>query len=169
MEDNTNLKFTPSSPAMSKNFTEEEVTIQNRHGQSTIETSQGTLHVQPFRRSGSKKLKAVITFVPRTSHFDRENQSSSTDPFRGFFTLFWIALFLLTVRTYVTSFEQSGYPLSLAFATLFSRDAKTLLLSDIVLVSSTALVVPVCGSSFYAPGGNFLTLDKYTTVYEVGI
>lgn len=60
--------------------------------QSTIETDQGTLHVQPFRKKGSKKLKALVTFVPRASTFDRENAASGSDPFRGFFTLFWISV-----------------------------------------------------------------------------
>jgi sterol O-acyltransferase len=51
-------------------------------------------------------------------------------------------MFILTVRTYVISFEQTGEPLSLGFASMFSRDATTLALSDGVLVGSTLLCVP---------------------------
>lgn len=43
---------------------------------------------------------------------------------------------------YIISFEQTGQPLSLNFASMFSRDATTLALSDAVLVGSTLLCVP---------------------------
>lgn len=60
--------------------------------ESTFETADGTLHVTPFRKKGSKRLKAIVTFVPRASTFDRENPQSGSDQFRGFFTLFWISV-----------------------------------------------------------------------------
>lgn len=46
------------------------------------------------------------------------------------------------LRTYVVSFDQTGYPLSLSFAALFSKDALGLALSDAVLVGSTGICVP---------------------------
>ena len=49
---------------------------------------------------------------------------------------------LLLLRTYVNNFVQNGYPLSMVFATLFTRDATTLAISDAVLVSSTFICVP---------------------------
>lgn len=52
-------------------------------------------------------------------------------------------VFLLSIRTYWDHLDKNGYPISLNFASLLSKDAKTLLLSDIVLVSTTGLVVPV--------------------------
>ncbi|KAG8721403.1 hypothetical protein FRC08_013357 [Ceratobasidium sp. 394] len=51
-------------------------------------------------------------------------------------------MFLLLLRTYVNNFFQNGYPLSLVFATLFTRDAVTLAISDAVLVCSTFICVP---------------------------
>lgn len=51
-------------------------------------------------------------------------------------------MFLFTVRTYITSFETTGYPLNFAFATMFSKDAITLAISDAILVLTTALCVP---------------------------
>jgi sterol O-acyltransferase len=51
-------------------------------------------------------------------------------------------MFLFAVRTYVRSLESNGYVLSLAFATLLSRDAIMLALSDGILVASTAICVP---------------------------
>ncbi|KAJ6619846.1 MBOAT, membrane-bound O-acyltransferase family-domain-containing protein [Mycena sp. CBHHK59/15] len=106
-------------------------------------TPEGTIYVsKPFRSKSSKKLRAMIAFAPRKSHFDINNESSGANEFRGFFTLFWISMFLFTVRTYIRSIETSGYALNLGFATMFSRDAITLAISDAVLVSATALCVP---------------------------
>lgn len=51
-------------------------------------------------------------------------------------------MFLFTVRTYITSFETTGSPLNFAFATMISRDAITLAISDGVLVLTTGLCVP---------------------------
>ncbi|KAI0040748.1 MBOAT-domain-containing protein [Auriscalpium vulgare] len=108
-----------------------------------IQTKEGTFYVsKPYRSSYNKKLKAAIAFVPRRSHFDIENEQSGANEFRGFFTLFWISLFLFTVRSYVRSIETNGYPLNFEFASMFSRDARTLALSDAVLVLSTGLCVP---------------------------
>ncbi|KAI0272515.1 MBOAT, membrane-bound O-acyltransferase family-domain-containing protein [Gloeopeniophorella convolvens] len=108
-----------------------------------ITTKEGTIYVsKPYRSRSSKKLKAAIAFVPRLSHFDIKNERSSTNEFRGFFTLFWISLFIFTVRTYIRSMETEGAPLNLRFATMFSRDARTLALSDAVLVLSTGICVP---------------------------
>lgn len=78
-------------------------------------------------------------------------------------------MFLLTVRTYWDSFESSGYPISLNFATLLSKDAKGLLLSDGVLVFSTGVVVPVRTSlSLPNPANLFLIrLPLLCTVHEI--
>ncbi|KAJ7623171.1 MBOAT, membrane-bound O-acyltransferase family-domain-containing protein [Roridomyces roridus] len=106
-------------------------------------TPEGTIYVsKPFRSKSSKKLRAMITFAPRHSHFDINNVSSGTNEFRGFFTLFWISMFIFTVNTYIRSIETNGHALNLRFATMFSRDAITLALSDAVLVLSTILCVP---------------------------
>ncbi|KAF8141529.1 MBOAT, membrane-bound O-acyltransferase family-domain-containing protein [Boletus edulis] len=106
-------------------------------------SAEGTLYVsKPFRSKSVKKLRALITFKPRKSHFDMTNESSGSNEFRGFFTLFWMSLFLFTVQTFVSSLETNGYALSFAFATMFSRDAIVLGLSDAVLVLATAVCVP---------------------------
>ncbi|KAI9458108.1 MBOAT, membrane-bound O-acyltransferase family-domain-containing protein [Russula earlei] len=102
----------------------------------------GTYILKPFRSPKSKKLKTAVVFVPRLSHFDIENERSNKNEFRGFFPLFWISIFIWTVRTYIRSMETQGAPLNLQFATLLSRDARTLALSDAVLVLSTAVCVP---------------------------
>lgn len=46
-------------------------------------TKDGTLYVsKPFRSTYSKRLKAAVTFVPRTSHFDIGNEMSGANEFR---------------------------------------------------------------------------------------
>jgi sterol O-acyltransferase len=51
-------------------------------------------------------------------------------------------MFLFTVSTYINSVEKNGYPLNFAFATMLSKDAVTLAISDAVLVLTTGLCVP---------------------------
>lgn len=64
------------------------------------------------------------------------------DPFRGFYTLFWIMLFVGAVRTCFTTYDVTGSILGLEFGKLISEDALALALSDAVLVLSTAVCVP---------------------------
>ncbi|PFH51803.1 hypothetical protein AMATHDRAFT_74686 [Amanita thiersii Skay4041] len=109
-----------------------------------FKTSQGTIYVsQPYRSRRSKKLRALVTFEPRKSAFDISNESSVANEFRGFFSLFWISIFIFSLQTYVHSIEKSGRPLDLTLAALFSQDAITLAISDAVLVLSTAFAVPL--------------------------
>ncbi|KAK0466990.1 MBOAT, membrane-bound O-acyltransferase family-domain-containing protein [Desarmillaria tabescens] len=117
--------------------------VTSRTASGGFETQDGTLYVsKPFRSSTSKKLRALITFAPRNSHFDTNNESSGNNEFRGFFSLFWISIFIFMVRTYINSYESNGAPLNFRFATLLSKDAITLALSDAALVGSTIICVP---------------------------
>ncbi|KAF7794278.1 hypothetical protein EIP86_005411 [Pleurotus ostreatoroseus] len=110
-----------------------------------IATSQGTIYVSKPVRTSAKKLRAMVAFTPRKSTFDLANERSGANEFRhdqGFFTLFWISMFLLAIRTYMRSIDTIGYPLNFGFASRFSEDAITLAISDGVLVASTLICVP---------------------------
>ena len=49
----------------------------------SFETANGTLYVsKPYRSRTSKKLRAVVSFVPRSSAFDINNESSNKNEFR---------------------------------------------------------------------------------------
>ncbi|KAJ3544713.1 hypothetical protein NM688_g5710 [Phlebia brevispora] len=124
------------------NGSEKGPSVATRTASGGIQTSQGTIYVSKPMRSSSKKLRAMVAFTPRKSHFDLANERSGANEFRGFFTLFWISMFLMAVRTYVRSIETNGYALNFGFATMFSEDAITLALSDAVLVASTLICVP---------------------------
>jgi len=46
-------------------------------------TTEGTIYVsKPFRSRSTKKLRAVITFEPRKTHFDTTNEASGSNEFR---------------------------------------------------------------------------------------
>lgn len=117
-----------------------------------------TLTDEKTRRSGRTQ------FTPRVSHFDRNNEVSAQDPFRGFWTLAWLrssdlsrrvpvehgwtepfslaVLFVGGFRTIYGRLIEQGGIYRWHFAELISEDAWTLALSDAVLVGSTVLCVP---------------------------
>ncbi|KAF8630153.1 hypothetical protein AX15_003103 [Amanita polypyramis BW_CC] len=116
----------------------------NGLGQSgCFRTAEGTIYVsKPYRSRKTKKLRALVAFEPRKSAFDISNENSISNEFRGFFSLFWISIFIFTIQTYIRGIETIGSPLDLKFATLFSRHAVALAISDALLVLSTTLAVP---------------------------
>lgn len=58
------------------------------------------------------------------------------------YTLFWIGLFLVGLKTVIKSFQETGYPLSGNFYRLISGDGLVLAMSDAVLVGASYLCVP---------------------------
>lgn len=104
----------------------------------------GTLHIHPIpsRKDRKVKVKKVISFVPRTSHFDRFHPTSQGDPFRGFYVLFWLMMGLTMSRVLYHGYLRSGEVVGMRFAKLISEDAIVLGISDGILVGSTFLSVP---------------------------
>jgi sterol O-acyltransferase len=82
-----------------------------------------------------------ISFTPRTSHFDLHNPSSQSDPFRGFYSLFWISMFLLVLQTVIRSLAETGYVLSGTFFHLITGDSLVLAASDAVMVGASGVCV----------------------------
>ncbi|BEI84302.1 hypothetical protein CcaverHIS002_0409060 [Cutaneotrichosporon cavernicola] len=108
---------------------------------AVIATPSGTVLVRPYVSAG-KEIKALLQFKPRYSSFDRENNKSQSDQFRGFFTLFWIALALLFLRTCIESWETNRTLLSPNFAQLITADGVALAFADFIMVTSMLLCVP---------------------------
>ncbi|EJD07524.1 MBOAT-domain-containing protein [Fomitiporia mediterranea MF3/22] len=139
-----------------------------------IQMGDGTLYVsRPFRTNGNNKSRAIISFVPRNSTFDPQN-SRNPNEFRGFYTLFWISMFLLVIQNYVVTMEKNGYPIEMAFAAMFSRHAFTLALSDGVLVLSTGFCVPFAialkkGWLNFSPWGVVIQHTFQTLVLAVAV
>ncbi|KAI8059931.1 MBOAT, membrane-bound O-acyltransferase family-domain-containing protein [Gilbertella persicaria] len=82
-----------------------------------------------------------LHFRARLTQFDLTNPDRSNDAFRGFYTLFWIAMGLYIIQSLVRCYEQEGILLSLGFFRLFSRDGLALLISDLIMVSMTTFSV----------------------------
>ena len=81
--------------------------------------------------------KRRLLFKARMSKFDISNPETSSDPFRGFFTLFWLVMAFYVIQTAIRCYEQEGVILSLGFFRLFSKDGLALLISDMTMVAMT--------------------------------
>lgn len=105
-----------------------------------LDQSSGRLHL--YNQKRAPKVKRLVTFRPQLSSFDRFNPNTSTDLFRGFYTLFWIFLAIMVVRTGLKSWHEQHTIIGWTFARLIGSDGLVLALSDLVLVASTVLCVP---------------------------
>ncbi|EAW08131.1 putative sterol o-acyltransferase (APE2) [Aspergillus clavatus NRRL 1] len=85
------------------------------------------------------RLFYTINYTPRVSHFDPKSDHHN---FRGFFTLFWIALFIMVVTTALRNIKDTGLPLRVRVWGLLTANVWQLGLSDLAMVVSTGLVVP---------------------------
>lgn len=88
------------------------------------------------------KRRRRLTFRPRMTPLDLANPESTNDQFRGFFTLFWLAMGFYVIQTVIRCYEQEGILLSLVFFRLFSKDGVALMVSDLTMVSMTLFSVP---------------------------
>ncbi|OJJ47598.1 hypothetical protein ASPZODRAFT_24511 [Penicilliopsis zonata CBS 506.65] len=86
------------------------------------------------------RLFYTIDYVPRVSHFDPK---SDYHDFRGFFTLFWIGLFIMVVTTVLRNIKDTGYPLRVQVWAMLSANVWELALSDLAMVVSTGLALPI--------------------------
>lgn len=94
-----------------------------------------------LNRLQRKIAKRVVTFQPRRSQLDRETLDFHQDSFRGFFTLFWIAMGFYIIQAGVKNFQSAGILVDLSFFRLFSQDAIGLILSDMCMVGSMFFAV----------------------------
>ena len=102
-----------------------------------------------------------LLFKARMTKFDISNPETSSDTFRGFYTLFWIVMAIYIIQSAIRCYEQEGVILSLGFFRLFSKDGLTLLISDITMVATTITSVLfskllICGTIPYEPVGVLL-------------
>ncbi|KAH8692778.1 putative sterol o-acyltransferase [Talaromyces proteolyticus] len=86
------------------------------------------------------RLFHTIDYVPRVSHFDPQSDYHN---FRGFFTLFWVGLFIMVVTTVLRNIKDTGYPLRVKVWSLLSANVWQLAISDLAMVTSSALALPI--------------------------
>ncbi|KAM0387213.1 hypothetical protein ACHAQC_011005 [Fusarium culmorum] len=67
---------------------------------------------------------ADLVFTRQFSAFDRHNPSALNSPFHGFYTLFWLAVFLFVLKISVQNWQIYGNPLGTSdiMKTMFHRD-----------------------------------------------
>ncbi|CAO3674747.1 unnamed protein product [Rhizopus stolonifer] len=93
-----------------------------------------------FNRFKFEKQRPLL-FKARLTQFDLSNPDSHNDTFRGFYTLFWIAMGFYVIQATIKCYEQEGIILSLGFYRLISKDGLALLISDLTMVSMTLFSV----------------------------
>lgn len=83
-----------------------------------------------------------LLFKARNTKFDITDPDAHKETFRGFYTLFWLAMIIYSIQTFMSCYQQEGILLSLNFFRLISKDALALLVSDMTMVSLTLFSVP---------------------------
>ncbi len=82
-----------------------------------------------------------LVFTRKFSTFDRQNEAAANSPFHGFFTLFWMAVFLFVVKIGAENWKKHGSPLGTneIMKIMFRRDVIVLLFSDGVMCGLTGV------------------------------
>ena len=82
----------------------------------------------------------TIDYSARVSHFDPK---SDYKDFRGFFVLFWVGLAIMVITTMLRNIKDTGYPLRVQVWSLLTANTWQLALSDIIMVASTGISLPL--------------------------
>ncbi|MCJ1389817.1 acyl-CoA/sterol acyltransferase [Xylographa bjoerkii] len=80
-----------------------------------------------------------LIFTKQFTAFDRQNPASASSPFHGFFTMFWLGIFLLLVKLAADNWRAYGNILgpSELLEMMFDREVFVMGVTDIVLCCST--------------------------------
>lgn len=140
---------------------------------SKSETSvpkEGVSKLTPERINFGKLRK--LYFKTRSSSFDTSNTETSNNTFRGFFTLFWIAMGFYVILTLVHCYERDGIVLSLNFFQHMSKDTLVLFAADLCMIGQTFIVVPLArlmmkGTISYRPVGVIIQ-HTFQTIFIFG-
>ncbi|EEH44231.2 uncharacterized protein PADG_00520 [Paracoccidioides brasiliensis Pb18] len=92
-----------------------------------------------MRAQARQRLFYSIEYKPRVSHFD---PNSDYRDFHGFFSLFWVSLFVMVMTTVVRNIKDTGYPFRIQVWLLFSANVWQLGFCDFAMVASTAFSLP---------------------------
>lgn len=86
----------------------------------------------------SKNVKASRDlFMPRQSLLDQETFRDSKNPFKGFFTLFWVGITVYLISTIYRNIKELGRPMSLSLANQIIEDLPILVIADLIMISYT--------------------------------
>ena len=80
-----------------------------------------------------------LVFTRQFTTFDRQNPASASSPFHGFFTLFWLSIFLMLVKLAASNWKTYGsvFGPHEILTMMFHRDVVVLGLTDGLMCAST--------------------------------
>jgi hypothetical protein len=110
------------------------------HAQLSSSSPAAVHHTRQPRRKGGKFTDLVFTH--NFSAFDRQNPSAANSPFHGFFTLFWMAVFLFVVKIAADNWRAHGNPLGtneIMRNVMFRREVVVLLAADGLMCGLTGV------------------------------
>lgn len=114
-----------------------------------------------------RRLFHTIDYIPRVSHFDPQSDYHN---FRGFFTLFWIGLFIMVVTTVLRNIKDTGYPLRVKVWNLLTANVWQLAISDLAMVVSSGFALPL--QKLTRKSGNLLRWYRtgilIQSLYQIG-
>ncbi|KAK6534221.1 hypothetical protein TWF281_005553 [Arthrobotrys megalospora] len=92
------------------------------------------------KKQKRRKLFPTVDYEERVSHFDPQSQHRD---FRGFFALFWVGLFIMVLTTGARNVKETGRVFRTSIFSLFTDDIQVLAVSDLLMVASTSLTLPL--------------------------
>jgi sterol O-acyltransferase len=104
--------------------------------------------VKPSYVSYKKQRQNV--FTSRSSRLEREALQGALHEFRGFINLFWVCIGVLVCNTILHQFRERGQLIGLKLFQIMARDFGVFCFSDLLMVLSTFLCVPIV--RLYADG-----------------
>lgn len=97
---------------------------------------------------------------------DYETMLAKNQPFRGFFTLFWVTMAAGVLVTIIKNFSTHGTLVSLRLAVQMSKNGVELVASDIAMVASMFICIPIMKLIVAAPLPRFFVTATYLA-YEL--
>ena len=129
-------------------------------------------------RHKSKKRRGRFSdfvFTRGFSAFDRQNTDAANSPFHGFFTLFWISVFVFVVKIGAENWRKTGSPLGTneIMANMVRHEVIVMLLSDGVLCALTGVswliqVIVFDGRLMEWDGAGWIVQNVWQTLYVAG-
>jgi sterol O-acyltransferase len=102
----------------------------------------GLLRAKDPAGKGKRRPKfSDLVFTRKFSTFDRQSEEAASSPFHGFYTLFWMAVFVFMVKIAADNWRKYGNPLGTneIMHLMFERDVVLLLLSDGIMCGLTGV------------------------------
>ncbi|CAK7208250.1 Sterol O-acyltransferase 2 (Sterol-ester synthase 2) [Sporothrix bragantina] len=136
----------------------------------------GSASSKPRHKSKKRRGRfSDFVFTRGFSTFDRQNADAASSPFHGFFTLFWISVFVFMVKIGAENWRQTGSPLGTneIMANMVHHEIIVMLLSDGVLCALTGVswliqLIVFDGRLMEWDGAGWIVQNVWQTLYVAG-